>query len=448
MLSNQEIWTGSTQQDPKSFTERFTVLKDQKMNNNNPIKTTKKNTMKKQSSAKPKQKMGSIKPIVQYPQGEDYIEDEIDESVQIAKPKNMDTFTHSNPQEISHVRNLTETNVMNKINPTMVVDSHNTHKLNSSIKMSKTDSKQRMKTQNQVKSNGFSPNKANGVSQFYNATPINAMQNMNINPNNVQSLQMNNMQYPNVPNTITNPTQKEINFININISPNNARFTQNIYMNFPTAMNPVISQPNLQPVVIPQPQPVIVPQQTAPIPNYNYSNINNLNPQPQSVNSQNNKIKLVNIIIGSDKRTTLMLRNIPNKYTLNNIVDEIGSAFWGKYDCINLPIDYETKLNLGYAFINFTDPLHIIQFFSKFHLKKWSRYKSEKKMDMTYADKQGKKDITLKAENNYFAQDDKRFDFKTIKTYIEIPCVRLFFLIILHRVIMTLLNKYTLIQCV
>ena len=43
--------------------------------------------MKKQSSAKPKQKMGSIKPIVQYPQGEDYIEDEIDESVQIAKPK-------------------------------------------------------------------------------------------------------------------------------------------------------------------------------------------------------------------------------------------------------------------------------------------------------------------------------------------------------------------------
>ena len=147
--------------------------------------------------------------------------------------------------------------------------------------------------------------------------------------------------------------------------------------------------------------------------------------QSHSVN-YSNKINLDNIIIGSDKRTTLMLRNIPNKYTLNNIVDEIGSAFWGKYDCINLPIDYETKLNLGYAFINFTDPLHIIQFFTKFHLKKWSRYKSEKKMDMTYADKQGKKDITLKAENNYFAQDDKRFDFKTIKTYIEIPCVRFY----------------------
>ena len=43
------------------------------------------------------------------------------------------------------------------------------------------------------------------------------------------------------------------------------------------------------------------------------------------------------------------------------------------------------------------------------------------KMDMTYADKQGKKDITLKAENNYFAQDDKRFDFKALRPYIEIP---------------------------
>lgn len=446
MLSNQEIWTGSTQQDPKSFTERFTYLKDQKTNSNGPIKPMKKTVTKKQPPTNPKPKKGAIKPIVQSPQGEDYIEDEIDESVQVAKPKNIDTFTHSNPQESSHVRNLKDVNAMNKINSTMMVDGLNNHKINPSIKMPKTEPK-RMKAQNQMKnSNGFSPNKTNGVSQFYNATPINAMQNINMNPDNVQNLQMNNMQYQNAPNTIANPTQKEINFINI--SPNNARFTQNIYMNFPTAMNLVISQPNIQPVVMPQPQPVIVPQQTSPMPNYNYQTINNINPQPQAVNPQNNKIKLVNIIIGSDKRTTLMLRNIPNKYTLNNIVDEIGSAFWGKYDCINLPIDYETKLNLGYAFINFTDPFHIIQFFSKFHLKKWSKYKSEKKMDMTYADKQGKKDITLKAENNYFAQDDKRFDFKTIKTYIEIPCVSLFFLIILHRAIMIFLRKYTLIQCV
>lgn len=122
-----------------------------------------------------------------------------------------------------------------------------------------------------------------------------------------------------------------------------------------------------------------------------------------------------------------MVRNIPNKYTLINVVDEIGSLFWGKYDCVSLPIDYDTKLNLGYAFVNFTDPLHIIQFYVKFHFKKWSRYKSEKKMDMTYADKQGRKDISLKADNNYFPEDDKRFDFTSFRPLIEIPCTYLDF---------------------
>jgi hypothetical protein len=56
------------------------------------------------------------------------------------------------------------------------------------------------------------------------------------------------------------------------------------------------------------------------------------------------KINLDNILLLKDKRTTLMLRNIPNKYSLNNLVDEIvnnNPSFAGKFDYINLPIDYE-----------------------------------------------------------------------------------------------------------
>jgi hypothetical protein len=56
---------------------------------------------------------------------------------------------------------------------------------------------------------------------------------------------------------------------------------------------------------------------------------------------QDFKVNLINIITGKDKRTTIMLRNIPNKYTLQNLVDEINSLFIGKYDYINLPIDFE-----------------------------------------------------------------------------------------------------------
>lgn len=53
------------------------------------------------------------------------------------------------------------------------------------------------------------------------------------------------------------------------------------------------------------------------------------------------RINLENIISGKDKRTTIMLRNIPNKYTLNNLVEEINQVYLGKIDYINLPIDYE-----------------------------------------------------------------------------------------------------------
>jgi hypothetical protein len=88
-------------------------------------------------------------------------------------------------------------------------------------------------------------------------------------------------------------------------------------------------------------------------------NMNEYKPRTITINTNNNndkfqskdenyanlgqKINMENIITGKDKRTTLMLRNIPNKYTLQNLVDEINSSFWGKFDYVNLPIDYSVN---------------------------------------------------------------------------------------------------------
>ena len=90
------------------------------------------------------------------------------------------------------------------------------------------------------------------------------------------------------------------------------------------------------------------------------------------------KINLENILTGKDKRTTIMIRNIPNKYTLPNLVEEVNATFVRKYDYINLPVDYERKLNLGYAFINFVDTFHIVLFYETFFYKKWTKYRSDK----------------------------------------------------------------------
>jgi len=57
---------------------------------------------------------------------------------------------------------------------------------------------------------------------------------------------------------------------------------------------------------------------------------------------------------GQEWRTTVMIRNMPNNYTremLLELVDDMG--FSGSYDFAYLPVDFQSQAGLGYAFINF-----------------------------------------------------------------------------------------------
>lgn len=53
-------------------------------------------------------------------------------------------------------------------------------------------------------------------------------------------------------------------------------------------------------------------------------------------------------------RTTVMIRNMPNDYTRDMLLEFVDSkGFVGTYDFAYLPIDFQTHVGLGYAFVNF-----------------------------------------------------------------------------------------------
>jgi len=51
--------------------------------------------------------------------------------------------------------------------------------------------------------------------------------------------------------------------------------------------------------------------------------------------------------------TTVMFRNIPNKYTREMLVKQLEQDLKGHFDFVYLPIDFKNQCNVGYAFINF-----------------------------------------------------------------------------------------------
>ncbi|XP_024995355.1 protein terminal ear1 homolog [Cynara cardunculus var. scolymus] len=107
----------------------------------------------------------------------------------------------------------------------------------------------------------------------------------------------------------------------------------------------------------------------------------------------------------SDSRTTVMIKNIPNKYSqklLLNMLDnhcihcneQIAGGSGGdqplsSYDFVYLPIDFMNKCNVGYGFVNMTSPEATWRLYKAFHHQNWEVFNSKKICEVSYARLQG-----------------------------------------------------------
>uniref|UniRef100_A0A0D9VKB2 RRM domain-containing protein n=1 Tax=Leersia perrieri TaxID=77586 RepID=A0A0D9VKB2_9ORYZ len=120
------------------------------------------------------------------------------------------------------------------------------------------------------------------------------------------------------------------------------------------------------------------------------------------------QLDLEKIRKGDDTRTTLMIKNIPNKYTSKMLLAAIDEFHKGTYDFFYLPIDFKNKCNVGYAFINMISPVHIASFYQAFNGKKWEKFNSEKVASLAYARIQGRTALISHFQNSSLMNEDKR----------------------------------------
>ncbi|XP_020694263.1 protein MEI2-like 6 [Dendrobium catenatum] len=119
-------------------------------------------------------------------------------------------------------------------------------------------------------------------------------------------------------------------------------------------------------------------------------------------------------------KTTVMLKNIPNKFSKQEILDlldehcrrenskilEEGSAAdsqLSEFDFLYLPMDFLSGSNLGYAFVNFTSTVAASRLHREMHKKPWNVYGSRKVSEVTHAKIQGSEGLLKHFKSSIFA---------------------------------------------
>ena len=88
--------------------------------------------------------------------------------------------------------------------------------------------------------------------------------------------------------------------------------------------------------------------------------------------------------------TTVMVRNIPTRYTSVGLIEVLKEHGFDKtFDFLYLPMDFRTRKNVGYAFLNFVHPDYVGKFVSQFQGLQLRANTSQKMLEIVPSRRQG-----------------------------------------------------------
>ena len=170
--------------------------------------------------------------------------------------------------------------------------------------------------------------------------------------------------------------------------------------------------------------------------NNNVSNKNNINTDNNNKIIENNKnenkkleteekveeidlhLDINKVISLEDKRTTVMIKNIPNKFNKDLLLSIFNQHFKGTYNIFVLPTDINKYKNFGYSFINFTSSYFIPYFYFMFNGKMWNSTNSKKVCELTYSKVQGKENLLQHYPTKILYTIDDAYEIKPEQKYI------------------------------
>lgn len=101
---------------------------------------------------------------------------------------------------------------------------------------------------------------------------------------------------------------------------------------------------------------------------------------------KDNAIEPSKIIMGEEHRTTVLIKNIPENYLPKELLNEFlaNKDLKGKFNFFYLPYRDNKAKNYTFAIVNFINPLHVIMFYELYEKKKFSKYITDKSLELCY----------------------------------------------------------------